>query len=306
MCLAEECVADDLLPASQAPDQMRAKWLDASDVLPSQLQARWEHNLSITSETDVITAWCSFQSIDLTLYTATVGCWVDFWGSYRNGSRFVADPLLPAKGNSNSSRLDDNTLVLELGGNRVELKHGNVAMNVESKLSLGMWWRRNEQVNAEYYPHTNLHFAFWFTAWWNIGGGGAQGTASDIPLVVELEFNYIPFYAVSNSDCISNTKRAGWVQGQPNVTWYSLEGFLRLSDAAKHGVQWLNGCMWTLSAITCMLTLTWCVLAGPDAPLAADFGLISFSATLLFALPTVRIAYNARTATCCATRWYTV
>lgn len=196
---------------------------------------------------------------------------------------------MPAKNvSSDASNHGNTTLVLLLGGSKVELKNGDVPLGVEFPLSLGQWWRRPEHVNAEYYPYTSLSFSLEFTAWWSNGDGDVDSSASEPPVVVELEFNYIPFYAVGNSRCTINTEYAGAMRGQMNVTWYSLHGFLRLSDTAKQGVEWMNACMWALSAITCMLTLTWVVLAGPERVLIVDFGLMSFSATLLFALPTMR------------------
>lgn len=269
VCLSDRrCTSKECCPT----DPVSATWLDAALARSSQLQPRWEADPSITSNTDAITAWCSFKNIDLTLYTAAISCSVDFWGRYINGTAFVADAQLPSNyGSSNASSFSNTTLVLLLGGFKIELKHGDDARTgAEFSIGAGNRWR-HKHVDAEYYPHTNLPFDLRFTAWWSTADGIVNSLVSEPPFVVDLDFNYIPFYTVSNTRCHNITSKAGLYKGQPNVTWYSIQGFLHLSDTAKQGVEWMNACMWALSAITCMLTLTWCALAGPHAALAADF-----------------------------------
>lgn len=184
VCLSSTASSQEGCPA----DPMRVTWLQKSSVRPSAMQPRWEADPSITSQTDAITAWCSFRDVDLTLYTATVFCWLEFWGRYRNGTRFVADPSMPAKnGSSDASTLGNTTLVLLLGGSKVEYKNGDVPLGVEFPLSLGQWWRRPEHVNAEYYPYTNLPFSLEFTAWWS--SAVVMWTAAQVSRLLWLNWN---------------------------------------------------------------------------------------------------------------------
>jgi hypothetical protein len=253
----------------------REVWFDEPEPRPGQLQLRWETNVSLTSGVDVITAWCSFSAIDLTSYMTTVGCEITFWGRFDNGSRFLA---LPWPVNDTEARaVNAATLVIALGSTKMELKSGDTDSTVKFEVGLGAWWRGN-QVDAESYPNVSLPFSLWFAAWWKDGAN--QVLDPEPPLVVDLEFNYLPLYLFLGLKCSNTT--------YPNngTTWYALTGSIQLSDAAKAGVMSLNACMWILTATTFTLSLVWCLLAEPEDHVRFD--LMCFSAALLFALPAMR------------------
>jgi hypothetical protein len=207
---------------------------------------------------------------------------VDAWGRFDNNGRFAALPW-PANGTQPTAEDTNATLVLQIGGTKVELKNDDLAtISVEVKISLGSWWRRPEQVNVEYYPNFRLPFQIPFKAWWDKSPNKtvqADPSGIEPPLVVQLDFNYIPNFMVADPDCAKTTYADG-------ARYYRLSGWLQLTAAIHSGITSLNVCMWLLAATTCVLTLVWCALAEPQKHI--HFDLTCFSATLLFAIPAMR------------------
>lgn len=278
------------------PDD-REKWIQpiAPDVTvsPDVLEPRWQSNASLTEAIDLITVWCSFTSLDVSFYTATLSCNVAAWGRFDNRGRFAALPwpnmfqntpqnaTLSRRKVADAAEAINATLVLQIGSNAVEVENGDLPPQaLEVKLSLGSWWARPRQVNVEYYPNFALPFTLAFQAWWD-QGNDTQPDPSDIepPVVVQMDFNYHPMYMIHDADCSSTA------YSDANKT-YLMEGFIHLSPVAMNGATSLNACMWLLAATACALTLLWCLLAKPQEYMHVD--LMCFSGALLFALPTMR------------------
>lgn len=225
----------------------------------------------------MITATCLFTSIDLASYAATVVCLVTSWGRFDDSGRFAALPWADRTVNA-SAGPSNVSLVLVLGGTRVERNHGDTEATIEVKLSLG--GGREDQVDVFEYPGVVLPFALSFGAWWvNKTSNEPLADSDEPPVVVQLGFNNLPLYLVFGTKCVYSMYESGF-------RWYTMKGYIQLSPAAQNGVSSLNACTWCLAALTCLMSIVWCMLAKPREHM--PFDLLCFSGALLFAIPGMR------------------
>lgn len=194
-----------------------------------------------------------------------MSCIVSVWGRYAKKPSYYRVNLL-----------DNQTLVLEFNGFApFKMNDGDLPQIVAFNSGLNAVDRRGGYSTPDY-PAMKLPFQVSVTAY--IESKSRTGTSryDPIPLILWLHHPYMPQYKVEIYTCEAVYRRAYTVL---------LTGAVAINDLSRQLLIAMETVLWAVAALTFTMTVLTLLLCSLQ-PVSPET-LLSFSASLLFALPTV-------------------
>lgn len=230
------------------------------------------------NQTDIITLWCWFTDVQMTQYTASMTCALEFWGKYNN---MVAMPPGLVNGTPGlRAEREGWQLVVWLDRQKTVVSAGDYPGYINLPLSLG--GDLPGQINSEWYPFVLLPFQLSYIVFWSADNGTTAVDDVPVPLSLQVDFDFIPMYQTS-ATCQRN---------QNVLQWSMVNGTIRINSMfSVVVVPVFNVVTWALATATFSMSVIWAgsgITKHPPRHMDAPYDLLSFSGALLFALPSMR------------------
>lgn len=229
---------------------------------------------------DLISVSCWLTNLDITYYTGTLNCLVEFWGVWSgpyNTWQLPRNLRGMAAGNNSTTAVEAGaSLVLDINGQASVFAPGDTGISKQLTFGLGDVDRDARPPEVAGYPFIRLPFAFRLQAYLRQRGEpGNVYILPQVPVMLRLSYGYLSMYHIERLQCLGRMPdHAVGIKGVVHIDKLTLRMVANV----------LNPAMWIMAVTVLCASIVWLFIRHENA----FIGLESVAASLLFALPTMR------------------